>query len=333
MSKRDVVMVLGSTDRRGFLGLALGGLVVTAVGGLGGCSTAPLRVAVSPWAGYQFLILAEQEGWLPPEQIRLLRTQTLDASAEALAQGRVDAAALTLEEVLVLRSTGLRLHGVLIFNVSAGGDALLARPGIDSLSALAGKRIAVEDSSLGAVMLHHVLQAAGLDADAVTVEPMQFDHVAAWEQLAPDAIITYEPSLTLLQGRGLERLFDSRQMPRRILDLLAVREEALHEQGTALRTLIAAHFRALERWHRNPIDTGYRLGALLGVPAVEVKRVFSGLDLPDAVYNRQYLTPPAKGLTRTAREVADIMVQAGLLQQRPPLNELLLPDFLPPPAA
>jgi NitT/TauT family transport system substrate-binding protein len=295
-----------------------------------GCERSPLRVALSPWAGYQFMALAEQEGWYAPAQVQLVKTGTLGESAKALAEGRVDVAALTLDEVLTLRANEVPVEVALIINVSAGGDALLARPGLASLADLAGKRIAVEDSSLGAVMLHHVLQAANLTTDDVVIAPMPFDHVAAWAQLAPDAILTYEPALTHLEAQGLARLFDSREMPMRILDVLAVRSGTVQRQGGAIRELIAGHFRALDLWHRNPIDTSYRLAHLLGVAVEDVKRIFSGLDLPDLLYNRRYLSPPAIELSRTAREIADIMVEANLLQQVPPLDGLFRSDGLPP---
>lgn len=325
----DAVDVRRLISRRSLLRLGVQGVAFAAVGALAGCARSPLRVAVSPWAGYQFIALAEQEGWYAPDQVQLMKTATLGESAQALAEGRVDGAALTLDEVLTLRADGVPVEAVLIINVSAGGDALLTRPGLGILADLAGKRIAVEHSSLGAVMLHHVLQAAGLAPDDVIIEWMQFDHVAAWEQLAPDAILTYEPALTRLEAQGLVRLFDSREIPMRILDVLVVRTGTLQRQGGAVRELIAGHFRALDLWQRNPLDTGYRLAHLLGVQVEDVKRIFGGLDLPDDLYNRQYLSPPAIELTRAAREIAGIMMEADLLQRMPPLEGLFRPDGLP----
>jgi len=226
--------------------------------------------------------------------------------------------------------TGCRVEAILIINVSAGGDALLTRPGLGSLADLAEKRIAVEDSSLGAVMLRpRPARPPDVAPDDVIIESMQFDHVAAWEQLAPDAILTYEPALTRLEAQGLVRLFDSREIPMRILDVLVVRTGTLQRQGGAVRELIAGHFRALDLWHSNPLDTGYRLAHLLGVQVEDVKRIFGGLDLPDALYNRQYLSPPAIELTRAAREIAEIMTEADLLQRMPPLDGLFRPDGLP----
>ncbi len=67
----------------------------------------------------------------------------------------------------------------------------------------------------------------------------------------------------------------------------------------------------------------------LGVQVEDVKRIFGGLDLPDVLYNRQYLSPPAIELTQAAREIAGIMIEADLLQRMPPLEGLFRSHGLP----
>ncbi|MFM7274830.1 MAG: ABC transporter substrate-binding protein, partial [Gammaproteobacteria bacterium] len=175
--------------------------------GTGCAPEMPLRVAVQPWCGYQFLTLAEQEGWLSARQVELLRVPLAADSVSALRGGRVDAAALTLDEVLLLLAQGMSLSVVLVFDVSAGADVLLAKPGITSLPGLAGQRIGVEDSALGKIVLASALEAAGLRREQVTVVPIREDHPRVWESGALDAIITYAPSLAKLEALGLQRLF------------------------------------------------------------------------------------------------------------------------------
>lgn len=273
----------------------------------------PLRVAVQPWCGYQFLTLARQEGWLPEDQIELLRVPLARDSVEALREGRVDAAALTLDEVLLLVSGGLDLAVVLVFDVSAGADVLLARPGIRSPADLAGLRVGVEDSGLGKIVLASVLEAGRLRRDQVTVVPIGEDHLSAWQSGALDAVLTYAPSLAGLEALGLQRIFSSRDMPRLVLDVLAVRRDRLSGVAPALQRLVDAHFRALERWRRNPIDTGYRMAAILGVAPDTVRAIYAGLELPDEVYNLSYLQSPADALRASAQTVAAILAAEGMM--------------------
>ena len=78
-----------------------------------------------------------------------------------------------------------------------------------------------------------------------------------------------------------------------------------------------------------PIDTAYRMSARLGVKPEAVKTIFKGLDLPDALYNHRYLTAPAVEMTQSAKEVAHILTQEGIMKHPINLDHLILPDYLP----
>jgi NitT/TauT family transport system substrate-binding protein len=318
-------------SRREFLRLGASAIVLSAMAGSTACGPdKPLRIAIHPWVGYQFIFLAQQEGLLPRAGLELLETTNLSESARALAEGRVDGAALTLDEVLGLRDQGIPLSAVLVFNVSAGADALLAGPDIKTPADLKGKRLGVEASSLGAVMLSKVLEAGGLQRSDVVVAPMTENHAEAWNEGKMDALLTYEPFLSSLEkGGALHRVFDSRSMPGVILDVLAVRREAAERHAGVLRAVIAGDFQALKLWRSNPMDTSYYLSERLGVNPDEVGSLYKGLDLPDMLYNRKYLTPPAQELTRSATEIAQIMQREGLLKQPLNLDRLFLADYLP----
>lgn len=211
------------------------------------------------------MLLAQQESWLPRTGLELRETGFASHSVAALRQGQVDGAALTLNEILLLRDQGMPLSVVTVFDFSVGADVVLAKPGISRLADLKGQRIGVEATSLGVIMLNKVLEAAGLQRSDVTVINMDEDHLSAWSSANMDAVPTYEPSLGKLQKQGLVSIYDSRKLPLVIVDVLAVRPEAAgrHAEAAgrhaeAVRALIAGHFRALTQWRNNPIDTAYQ---------------------------------------------------------------------------
>lgn len=75
---------------------------------LAGCAPRkPLRVAAHPWVGNETLFLARQHGWLDPTWVRLVETPTAYASLHLLRVRMVEAASLTLDEVLRARALGL----------------------------------------------------------------------------------------------------------------------------------------------------------------------------------------------------------------------------------
>lgn len=316
--------------RRDALKLAAGGVLAAFVPGC--AAEPPLRVALQPWCGYQFIRLAEKEGWLPPD-INLVHKATATESVDALRRGEVEAAALTLDEVLRLVDGGMDdLQVLLICDVSAGADVVLARPGIASPAGLRGKRIGVESTSLGRIMVAKLLESAELGPADVHVVPMDENHLRAWDTQQLDAVLTYEPARSQLEALGLQPIFDSRQLPQTVLDVVAARRGTAVQHQRQLTDVIGGHFRALALWRENPIDAAYSLAPYIGVTPAEVARAYRGIDLPDLEYNRHYLQGPAKELLSSVSDVAQIMLEAGLLRRAPAVQNLFTADFLPGPS-
>lgn len=291
----------------------------------------PLTVAASVWPGYELIFLAQREGWLDSRQVRLLETHSATESLQALADGKVQGAALTLDEVLHARAGGLPLSVVLIFDISAGADMLLARADLKQLADIKGRRIGFEPGAVGELMLTQVLHAAGLSKPEVALVPLAVDKQRhAWSRSEIDAVITYEPVASQLLAQDAVRLYDSRQIPNTIVDVLAVRGDALDQGHTrAVQHLIAAHFRALDHFAHNPQDAAYRMTRHLNLPVNEVLPAFKGLVLPDAAFNRRLLTGAEPELLVSARKLVSVMLRSQLLAQEDSLQALVQAKFLP----
>ena len=278
---------------------------------LSGCSRpAPLRVGINPWIGYETLPLAAQLGWLP-EGVELHATASFSASAQALAEGTLDAAGLTLEEMLLARARGTPLSAVLVFDVSAGADMLLARAEVPSIANLRGRRVGFESSALGPLVLSRALATVDLtlaDVERQLIPPEE--QFAAWQEGRIDAVVTYGPVATRLERAGARRLFDSRHMPNAIFDVLAVRRERLDHP--ALPALVEAHFLALAHLEHNRDDALYRIAHRQQTTFAEVREALAGITLPDLTGNRDLLR--AQGpLYPVAADLNGLLVAEGLL--------------------
>ncbi|MHA6964218.1 ABC transporter substrate-binding protein [Zobellella denitrificans] len=294
---------------------------------LGACSAAPLRLGIHPWIGYETLYLARDFGWLPPA-IQLQSGASASDSLAGLQQDRLDAACLTLDEVLLARGAGVSLTIGLVFNVSAGADMVLAREGIQRLEQLAGKRLGVEPNALGALMLAKVLRRAGLSPSALTlVELAPESQLEAWRTGRLDAVITYEPTAGQLLQLGARRLFDSRELPDTIFDVLAVRRDRIRRPQ--LQALTAAHFRALEHIRSNRQDALYRIAARQGVSHALAERALAGVVLPMLSANRRYLVDGEGKLAQAAALLAELMAGQGLLARPDDRQGLFSPLWLP----
>lgn len=314
--------------------IALGtGLGLSAL--VGGCDRwrdKPIAVAAHVWPGYEPIFLAQREGWLDHQQVQLLETRSATESLHALATGKAQGAALTLDEVLRARAGGMSLTVVLIFDISAGADMLLARHPIQRLADIKGRRVGFEPGAVGELMLAQALGAAGLERQDVALVPVSIDQQqGAWLRKELDAVITYEPVASRLLAQDAERLYDSRQIPNTIVDVLAVRSDALdrEDRASAVRHLVAAHFRALDHFRRNPQDAAYRMTRHLNLPVAQVLPAFKGLVLPDALHNQRLLGGAEPELLASAHKLVQVMLRSQLLTQEDSLNSLVRADFLP----
>ncbi len=297
---------------------------------LTGCPTREenLRIAYHPWIGYETLFLAAEFGWLPPTA-ELSRFDSVSDSLPVLRRGEVDAAALTLDEVIRARLHGLDLVVVMVFDVSSGGDVLLVEEGIDSLSGLAGKRIGVEIGGVGELLLDRALARAGLGwDDVIVVDRPAHQHLDAWRNREVNALVSYEPVVSQLRAAGARRLIDSRDFPDLIFDVLAVRRDRLKKVGHVLTEVIRAHFRALRHLRINLQDAVYRIADVQRVAEQTVMQSIAGVLLPDLESNRRYLSDGSR-LIDAIVALHPRLSNGGQPPSRAAIDDWVTGDYLP----
>lgn len=305
---------------------------------ISGALASPLLAACSPplanfnvgtivFPGYEFLHLASEMGLYRDRGIRLVEMLSSTDNQRVLATGRVQAATLTIDEVMTARAEGLDLRVVLVFDVSAGADAVMAKPTVRSVKDIAGLRVGVEDGAMGVVMFEALLAAAGLKADQVVKVPMTADQsLQTYDSGKVDALVTFEPWVTQLEARGAKRLLDSTAVPERIVDVLAVHADAIEPYAGPIRSLVQGHFVARQRFLADP-TAGAPMAARLEVPAAEVPQAFRGLLLPDVQENLRILRPGGR-FDQSVQELQKVFLARGLLRRAIPTTDMVDTRFL-----
>ena len=309
------------------LGLPLGAMPL-----LSGCTRPePLvRVAGIVWIGSEPLFLARKRGYFDDSRLRLVELPSSTANLMALASGEVEAATLTLDEMLIAREGGLDVQVILVFDESAGADVIMVRPGIETLAQLRGQRIGVEETAVSALMLAQALTQAQLQPiDVIKIPVTSTRHVAAYEAGEVDVVVCFEPIATQLANLGAKRLLDSSQFPGLIVDVLVARTDALAASPEQFRQLASGYFRALDFLTQSPEQAAALMAPRLGLSPVEVQQALKGVRLKDLAANHRLLGGSTPQLPVLASTVGQIMVQAGLLRSAPALTQLVNPGFLP----
>lgn len=316
--------------RRSLLG-SLGTLLALPWLGLSACHRREplIRIGAHVWPGYELLYLARNEGAFDDRSVRLVELPSATDSLLGLASGSLDGACLTLDEVLMARAQGVPLRVVAVLDVSLGADALLVRPGLNTLAALRGKRIGVENNAVGGLMLDGILRAANLAPSDLRVVFLTGDqHLRAYAEGRIDGVVTFEPTQGKLEAMGAHVLFDSTSIPDRIVDVLAVREDVLEKSPHAVGHLIQGHFSALARFQSHPEATTQTLAGRLQLPPGKVLSAFEGLRLPDRAANRLWLSGNPSKLEHLAQELAVQMGRAALLPSFQDVQHIAYPAFI-----
>ena len=290
----------------------------------------PVPVALNAWVGYALLHLVRELDFVREDEVRLLEFPSNTASMMALVNGQVSAAALTLDELLQVREGGVDARAILVFDESHGADVVMAHPSLTKLSTLRGARVAVETTALGALMLAKLLEKAGLKASDVVKVPLTADqHVRAYARREVDVVITYEPMATQLRAQGAKLLLDTQSLPGLIVDVLAVRADALPKAQHDLKKLLHGYFRAVAHWREQPEMAARLMSPHQQLTVEGVKQALSGITVLDLELNRAWLDGTLARLLQSAQVVGRLMHEARLLDRVPDLTSLCEPSLLP----
>jgi NitT/TauT family transport system substrate-binding protein len=289
---------------------------------------APLRVGSIIFPGYESLFVARDLGWLDASRVRLVEMTSNTETLRALASGQLEAANLTLDEMMSARADGIPLRIVNVLDVSHGADVVMLRPGLPRPTVWRGRRIGVEDGAGGAIMLSALLDAHGLTLQDVVKVPMTLDRsVEVYQRGQVDAVVTAEPWASQLEAQGAVRVFDSTAIPGRIVDVLAVRSEALDTHASAVAHAVEVHDRVLGWLPQDPQRAAERMAPRLGVPPEAVMATFKGLQLPRRDEVRAMIAEGG-ALERTVTELQALMLARGLLARQLAWSELVDDRFV-----
>ncbi|MBR9884764.1 MAG: ABC transporter substrate-binding protein [Oceanospirillales bacterium] len=293
-----------------------------------GCdmSEPPLRIGTNVWPGYEPIYLARELGYINRDRVQLVELLSATEVIRAYRNGALDVAALTLDEALLLRDSGVAAQVLLISDTSYGADAILARTG-ERLFDLKGKRIGVETSALGAYVLSRALSVEGLstaDVEVVALEVNQ--HEEAFIEGGVEALVTFEPVRSRLIAGGATELFSSREIPDEVIDVLVVRPEVIEDRPEQVKALLDAWFEGVDYLAREP-EKSYRLmSARLGLTPDQMFAAFAGLRIVGRKHNRDLIYAKPSPLLRQAERMGRVMTDHQLLTRPVDLRAFVVPE-------
>ncbi len=273
-----------------------------------------LRIVPGVWPAAEPLLVAGDLQFLPPNRFQIIEITWSSAVVRAFGSGAADVAVVTFDSVLRMREAGQKLKVLKVLSQSAGADAVLARPDIQRLQDLKGKRVGVERSA-GSYLLANALESAGMTMTEIEMVPMfQSEMEAAMQAGQVEAAVVTDPWLTKLSHSGTHSLYDSTQLKVPITYLLVASERACLSFREELKSLLQVQEEmANTLWSGKPF---------LGMDAVLRRENLDAAELSSCLgrlrrMNKAEGAKMLKQLPQLALQMEEQMIRNGIIISKP----------------
>jgi NitT/TauT family transport system substrate-binding protein len=241
-----------------------------------------LKIAYSDWPGWVAWDIGIQKGFFEEEGVDVdFIWFEYVASMDAFAAGQVDAVAMTNGDALVTGSTGASNVMILLNDYSNGNDMLVARPGIETIADLEGKKVGLEVGFVAHLLFLKALETAGVAEDSVEILNVLTHETA--QTLASgdvDAIAAWQPNSgqALKSVTGSKAIFTSADAPGLIYDTLAVDPTSLSTRRDDWLKVVKVWYKIVD-YLKDPANEAEVLeimSARVGVSPAEYAEFMSG---------------------------------------------------------
>jgi len=281
-----------------------------------GSESQPMRIGSNVWPGYEPLYLARELGYYEGLSISMVEYPSASEVLRAYRNGAIQAAALTMDEVLILAESGLDPRVVLLLDVSQGGDVILGQDNIHSVADLKGRRVGVENTALGAYVLSRALAMNEMRVSDVTLVPLEVnEHEAAFKAGKIDAVVTFEPVRTRLLDVGATRLFSSQNIPNEIFDVLVVQGDYLEKNRAVVKSLVQRWFQTLEYQQQNPQRAAEIIARRQQLKPADYLASMDGLKMVSRAENIEALSGASAPIVEVMKRLKNSMIENQLLKK------------------
>ncbi len=290
----------------------------------------PLRIGWNYWPGYYPMTIAIELGLFVKYGVEV-KPLLHDSAAKAVSDfsaKKLDGVMLPTSDILPL-ATRIPLKVVLIIDISAGADNVVARADIKSVRDLEGKRIGYSPGDFSELFILKMLEQNGLTRQDVTLMAINSEDVLeALEKKLIAAGNTWEPYTSDAVRDGNRVIFSSTNTPGLIMDAVTFHASVVAARPDDIRAFNTAWFEAVKFWKNNPTEAAQMIAKHTDLKPEEVSseglKLFSKVDNQAAFIRSQELT----SVYSSAQAYIDLFIATGQLSVIPDLEELFDPSFI-----
>ena len=258
-------------------------------------SLTPLRVGVTSWAGFDIVLYAQAADLFKQRglDVELLRFDNQQDSARAVMRGRLDAAFTSFWDVMQVDSGSSYPVVLAATNISAGADGIVARPGIQSVKDLKGKKVGAKLGTVNHLILLEALKAHQMSPAEVTIldysNDVCVDKIKAGEL---DAAVLWEPLLSATaKAINGSVVHTTRQLDSLVIDTIVSSNTIIQQKKEALLQFVLTWFDVMHAVETQPTTVFNAVGEKLGQSGAAFASDYAGVRKGDIPLNQLLFQP------------------------------------------
>jgi NitT/TauT family transport system substrate-binding protein len=290
-----------------------------------------VAIAISGWTGFAPLTLAKEAG--------LFKKHGLDVTIKkipqkdrhlAIASGDVQCAATTVETWIVWNANGVPTTQIFQLDKSYGADGMVVKRNITKISDLKGKTVAASAPGTAPYFtLAWMLKKNGLsvkDVKVVNLEPQAAANAMIAGTEGIDAAMTYEPYLSAVRAKPEAGtiIATTLEYPM-VMDTFGCTPKFLADNPRAAKALADGYFDAVAMIKADPKKSFEIMGADVKQSGEAFEKSQAYLRWQDRAANEKFF---AGEHAQFSKEAADLLLEVGIIKQRPDMKALADTSFL-----
>lgn len=313
------------------LGAALLALVLAA-----GTASAkePLKVGYSDWPGYTAWEIGKAKGIFKKNgvDIELVWFPVYTDSLTAVNTGKLDGNLQTWSDLMAPLAEGIDLKVVQVLDNSFGNDAIVAKPGIESVKDLKGKTVGTELATVDHFMLLKALAMNGMtEKDIKYVNLTVGDAAAAFIAGKIDAAAIWQPWIAQIQREGKGKvIFSSADIPGLVPDITVFHKKVIDERPADVQAAVKSYFDIVEFIRTHEDEAVAIMAKVVEQPPADYKAFLPGTKFFDLEQNLNAFAKrdDDSSLYGSGKTIAEFLKSADQIKKVPDYAAALDPRFV-----
>lgn len=294
----------------------------------------PLKIGYSDWPGYTSWEIGKVKGIFKKNNVdvELVWFPVYTDSLTAVNTGKLDGNLQTWSDLMAPLAEGIDLKVVQVIDNSFGNDAIVAKPGIESVKDLKGKTVGTELATVDHFMLLKALAMNGMtEKDIKYVNLTVGDAAAAFIAGKIDAAAIWQPWIAQIQREGKGKvIFSSADIPGLVPDIVVLHKKVIDERPEDVQAIVKSYFEIVDFIKTNEDEAVAIMAKVVEQPPAEYKAFLPGTKFFDLDQNLNAFAKrdDDSSLYGSGKTIAEFLKGSDQIKKVPDYGAALEPKFV-----